>query len=103
MMKTSLTRLVCLVVARRVSGGITGCHHPRTSLRSRAGLLFAFASLMSIAARAQSVHWERGDSGVAMSAQLVFENCAPDGEPKLPDLPNVKFARVGETSSTNIV
>jgi hypothetical protein len=76
------------------------------SLLSRAGLpvaTLAFALFLAAAAHAQSVRWERGDSGVAMSAQLVFENCAPDGEPQLPSLPGVTFQRMGETTSTNIV
>lgn len=67
------------------------------------GGYITFFLLAIAAAHAQSVRWVAGDSGLANSAQLIFENCAPDGEPQMPTLPGVTFTRVGQTQSTSIV
>ena len=63
-------------------------------------LALAFAS----AAHAQVVRWELADQGMMSAAvQLVFENCSPDGDPDLPQIPNVTLQFAGSSNSTNIV
>lgn len=57
----------------------------------------------ALIARAQSVRWEAGESGLSNSLMLVFENCEPDGQPALPALPGVNFTLTGRSQSTNIV
>lgn len=55
-------------------------------------------------AHAQSVRWELADQGMMSAAvQLVFENCAPDGDPDLPPIPGVTLQFAGSSNSTNIV
>ena len=39
-------------------------------------------SLALTAARAQTAHWEGADDSSEL--QLIFEDCAPEGDPKLP-------------------
>src|SRR4051812_30155142 len=63
--------------------------------------LLIFALLASAAARAQSVRWVPSEGGMASSAvQLVFDNCAPDGQPDLPSIPGVTFTFVDESQSS---
>ncbi|MBI4622659.1 MAG: BatD family protein [Verrucomicrobia bacterium] len=62
-----------------------------------------FALLFAVATRAQSVRWEAGESGIASQVQLVFENCAPDGQPDLPPLPGATLTFQGQSESVNIV
>ncbi|MBL9199970.1 MAG: BatD family protein, partial [Opitutaceae bacterium] len=66
---------------------------------------FLFLCLLMIAglARAQSVRWVPAESGVSQAALLVFEDCAPDGEPQLPAVAGVTFTRAGESSNTSII
>ena len=64
-------------------------------------LLALFAS--ALAARAQSVRWEPSESGMSSAISLVFENCEPEGEPRLPPIPGVSFTLTGRSTSTNIV
>jgi hypothetical protein len=53
---------------------------------------------------AQSVRWELADQGMMSAAvQLVFENCSPDGDPDLPQIPGVTLQFAGSSNSTNIV
>src|SRR4051812_14555338 len=63
---------------------------PLSRLRSFASswpiLLFVFATAVISSAHAQSVHWETGDSGDPSDLQLIFEGCAPDGDPQLPEM-----------------
>ncbi|MBL9190004.1 MAG: BatD family protein [Opitutaceae bacterium] len=66
-------------------------------------IIFLLFPLLAGLARAQSVRWEPADSGVSQAAMLVFEDCAPDGEPQLPAVPGVTFTRVGQSSNTSIV
>jgi hypothetical protein len=63
-------------------------------------LLFA---LLAVGAYAQSVSWEPSDSGIATAVQLVFDNCAPDGDPELPAIPGVTFSFAGRAESMNII
>jgi hypothetical protein len=62
-----------------------------------------FPLVVTAIAYAQSVRWMPSDSGVPNTVQLVFENCAPDGEPQPPAIPGITFTRVAESTSTNIV
>ncbi|WP_414660753.1 BatD family protein [Horticoccus sp. 23ND18S-11] len=71
--------------------------------RERPFLASLIPLLFAVAAQAQSVRWEPSDSGMANSVQLVFENCAPDGEPQLPVVAGVTFTRIAESTNTNIV
>lgn len=72
-------------------------------MRSARLTFFLFAALLLAAAvRAQSVHWE--SAGTAPNTlQLVFDDCAPDGDPQLPNVAGVTFTQLGTSTSTNIV
>lgn len=85
-----------------------------TSLRPPSALLGLLAlvfALLPAALRAQnpqlgapSVRWEIADQGMMSAAvQLVFENCAPDGEPALPQIPNATLQLVNRANNTSIV
>ncbi len=54
------------------------------------------------AARAQSVHWE-GNPDDPSEVQLVFEDCAPDGDPRLPALADTTLTLTGNSSQTSII
>ncbi len=62
-------------------------------------LAFLFASALAFA-RAQSVHWEGADD--SSEVQLVFEDCAPDGDPKLPPIEDSVLHLTGTSSQTTI-
>jgi hypothetical protein len=71
---------------------------------ARAALLLSVSVALSAVARAQVVRWELADQGMMSAAvQLVFENCAPDGDPVLPAIPNATLQFAGSSNSTNIV
>jgi hypothetical protein len=72
---------------------------PRTRAQWQTVMFFLCALFASAAARAQTVHWENGDSATGNLVQLVFEDCQPDGEPELPATPGVTLRRVGESNS----
>jgi len=61
-------------------------------------LLLAFAFTW---ARAQSVHWEGADD--TSEVQLVFEDCSPDGDPKLPPIEDSSLSYTGTSSQTTII
>jgi hypothetical protein len=61
-----------------------------------AGLSFAGS------AHAQSVRWETGESGDPSELQLIFEDCAPEGDPVLPRLDGTTLALVGTSSQTTM-
>ncbi len=67
--------------------------------------ILIFPVLLTVAAtRAQSVRWEIADQGsLSSTVQLVFENCAPEGQPGLPTVAGLTFTFVGQSQSTNIV
>lgn len=69
---------------------------PRAAMRWL--LLLAFPLLLAAAARAQSVHWELTDDPGELV--LTFENCAPDGNPTLPNVDGVQFAITGQATRT---
>lgn len=59
--------------------------------------------LLLAAASAQSVRWQGADTGDPSDLQLVFENCAPDGDPALPSIPNVTLSFAGRAEQTSII
>jgi len=63
-------------------------------------LALALLSLAFTAARAQSVHWEAVDDSAEL--QLVFEDCKPDGDPKLPPVEDTVLTLTGTSSQINI-
>lgn len=64
-------------------------------------LVFA-ALLAGTAAFAQSVRWMPTDAAMSNTVQLVFEDCAPDGPPDLPQIPQVTFSSLGQSENTQI-
>ncbi len=66
-------------------------------------LLLAPCSLLLSSAHAQSVRWDVSDSGDPSELLLIFENCAPDGEPQLPKLDGTTLAFTGRSEQTSIV
>jgi hypothetical protein len=71
-------------------------------MRRLLALLFVSA-LAATAARAQSAHWENSDSGDPSELQLVFQDCAPDGNVRLPPVPGVTLTQTGTSTQTSIV
>lgn len=65
--------------------------------------LVFLAGLALATAHAQTVHWENSESGDPAELQLVFRDCAPDGDIRLPATPGVTLAQVGTSSQTSIV
>jgi hypothetical protein len=62
-------------------------------------LLFAFAASLGLA---QSVRWE-SEPGAGSTLLLVFDDCAPDGQPDLPGVAGVTFQYVGQSENVSIV
>jgi ribosomal protein S18 acetylase RimI-like enzyme len=52
---------------------------------------------------AQSVRWEPADSGDPSELQLVFEECAPNGDPRLPAVDGLTLTLTGNSRQTNII
>ncbi|MDB6169988.1 MAG: hypothetical protein JWM88_2852 [Verrucomicrobia bacterium] len=68
---------------------------------------FRFLSLLpllflTLAARAQSVHWE-GSPDDPSEVQLVFDECSPDGDPHVPALADNVLSLAGNSSQTSII
>jgi hypothetical protein len=53
-------------------------------------------------ARAQSVRWENSDSGDPAELQLIFQDCAPEGDPQLPRMDGVTMALVGTSTQATL-
>ncbi|MES2691926.1 MAG: BatD family protein [Verrucomicrobiota bacterium] len=65
---------------------------------------FAAPSARAQSQSAPSVRWEVADQGMMSAAiQLVFENCTPDGDPNIPQIPNVALQFAGSSNNTSIV
>ena len=64
-------------------------------------------TLSCAASPAQRVYWEPNAGSLAFEQasplQLVFENCAPDGDPKLPPLDGLELVSTGSESSYAMV
>jgi hypothetical protein len=71
-------------------------------MRRFLALLF-LAVLAVTASRAQSAHWENSDSGDPAELQLIFQDCAPDGNVRLPAIPGVTLTQTGTSTQTSIV
>jgi len=71
--------------------------------------LLIFLILLSLAGKsfAQSVRWDPpgGQLGFNQVSQLslVFEDCEPDGDPMIPKVAGLQFARPSQSSQTSIV
>jgi hypothetical protein len=65
-------------------------------------LLVILGSSFISAAHAQTVRWETGDSGDPSELQLIFEDCAPEGDPQLPRIDGTTLALVGTSSQTTM-
>lgn len=76
-------------------------------MRLRFFFAFLFALTWSQALRAQSVHWDPPSGtlavGQARSLALVFEDCAPRGQPNLPRVAGLSLQFYGQSSNTSIV
>ena len=68
-------------------------------MRRFLALLF-LCCLALTAARAQSVHWEGADD--SSDVQLIFEGCKPDGDPRLPPVPDTTMTLAGTSSQISI-
>ncbi len=64
--------------------------------------LAAVLGTLAAWARAESVHWE-GSPDDPSEVQLVFDDCAPDGDPRLPAIPDVSLSLSGSSSQTSII
>lgn len=65
-------------------------------------LLALLVAAVTSHAWAQSVHWESADSGDPSELQLIFENCAPDGDPQMPRIDGTILTLAGTASQTTI-
>ncbi len=69
-------------------------------------ILFALSGL-AVQTRAQSVRWDPpgGQLGYNQVSELslLFENCEPDGDPRLPTVDGLTFGRPSQSSQTSIV
>ena len=65
--------------------------------------LLLFSALALTTARAQSVHWENSDSGDPADLQLIFQDCAPESDVRLPVIPGVTLAQTGTSTQMSIV
>ena len=65
-------------------------------------LLLLF-SLLLAAVHAQSVQWMTSDPGDPSELQLVFQDCAPEGDPSPPSLPDATLTFAGKSEQTSIV
>jgi len=67
--------------------------------------IFAFILVLlgASAVHAQSVRWEPADSGDPSELQLVFDECAPNGDPRLPAVDGLTLTLTGNSRQTNII
>jgi tetratricopeptide (TPR) repeat protein len=72
------------------------------SAAMRRFLALFFLPFLALAARAQSVHWE-GSPDDPAEVQLVFEDCAPDGDPQLPVMAETSLTLTGNSTQTSIM
>lgn len=76
--------------------------HRRAALNRPWAWLIAFF-VLAVIARAQAVHWENSDAGDPSELELVFQECSPNGDPKLPHVDGVTFALEGTSTQANMV
>lgn len=65
--------------------------------------LLLLSALLLTAARAQTVQWQTADSGDTSDLQLVFQDCAPEGDPRVPALTDATLSFGGSSQQTSIV
>ncbi|HTO04899.1 MAG TPA: BatD family protein, partial [Opitutus sp.] len=65
-------------------------------------LLLLVISVWTSSASAQSVRWQAGDSGDPSEIQLIFEDCAPEGDPQLPQIDGTTLTLVGTSSQATM-
>ena len=69
--------------------------------------LLLAALALAAAAAAQSVRWEPPAGTLAASQAselaLVFENCSPDGDFTLPDVPGLQFGHPSQRTETSVI
>lgn len=68
--------------------------------------LFRFLPLLCLllaAAHAQTAQWLTGESGDPSDLQLVFDECEPDGDPRLPAIADASLSFLGSSQQTSIV
>ncbi len=61
-----------------------------------------FPLLTVVVIQAQTVRWEASDGSMPNAVQLVFDDCAPDGQPALPAIPGVTFTFLGQSENTQM-
>ena len=71
-------------------------------------LLLGLAALLaSVPARAQTVRWDpiQGTLAVGQTSelQLIFEDCSPTGQPRLPRIDGLTLEFAGQSTSTSII
>jgi len=64
-------------------------------------LALLFLLSLALAARAQTVRWEGSEEST--DVQLIFEDCTPDGDPKLPPIEDSVLTLAGTSSQTTII
>lgn len=64
-------------------------------------LVTAFLALASVAL-GQSVRWEM-DPGSPSTVMLQFEDCAPEGQPDLPNIPGATLSYTGQSTNMSLV
>ena len=65
--------------------------------------LLSLVLLCIPAALAQTVRWQPADSGDPAELQLLFEDCAPSGDPRIPAIDGLTLTLAGNSSQTNII
>ena len=90
--------LMKIMLARIFS--VLDCVRCGPSIRPLATSLMLLVAAAS--AQGQSVRWESADSGDPSELQLIFEDCAPEGEPQLPRVDGTTFALAGTSSQTTM-
>ena len=69
---------------------------------SRPFLVFFAATSLVSSAIAQSVHWQTSESGDPTELQLIFQDCAPEGDPQLPRIDGTTLTLAGSASQTTM-
>ncbi|MBL9215829.1 MAG: BatD family protein [Opitutaceae bacterium] len=79
----------------------------RRALCTRIAFALGWAGLFAPTLPAQTVRWEPpgGQLGFNQVSELalVFDNCEPDGEPRLPQVEGLTYGRPSQSSQTSIV
>ena len=75
---------------------------PRSPLRPwQLAVVILLTSFVS-SSWAQSVRWDSSDSGDPAELLLIFEDCAPDGDPQLPRIDGTTLTLAGSASQTTM-